>query len=253
VGLIGTSLAYDYLRRRYPGGEGGAVPAHETFVERGTTKFQAQFGPAALAELSGKSVVDFGCGEGAAAIELALAGCTRVTGLDIIEQRLMIARERAAQLGVSDRVTFATELAQPADVVLSMDAFEHFSDPAAILTRISELLRPGGYALVSFGPTWYHPLGGHLFSVFPWAHLVFTERVLMRWRSDFKVDGATRFSEVEGGLNQMTIARWLKLVAASPLRIAQLELVPIRGLRRAHSRWTREFTTSLVKARLVKK
>jgi hypothetical protein len=75
----------------------------------------------------------------------------------------------------------------------------------------------------------------------------------MRWRSDFKVDGATRFSEVEGGLNQMTIARWLKLVAASPLRIAQLELVPIRGLRRAHSRWTREFTTSLVKARLVKK
>ena len=76
-------------------------------------------------------------------------------------------------------------------------------------------LQPGGEVLVSFGPTWYHPLGGHLFSVFPWAHLIFSEKALISWRSAFKTDGATRFSEVAGGLNQMTIAKFEALVAAA--------------------------------------
>ncbi len=71
---------------------------------------------------------------------------------------------------------------------------------------MASLLKPSGFALVEFGYTWFHPYGGHLFSVFPWAHLIFTEKSLIRWRSDFKTDGATRFQEVAGGLNQMTIA-----------------------------------------------
>lgn len=80
---------------------------------------------------------------------------------------------------------------------------------------MSALLEPKGEVIASFGPTWYHPLGGHLFSVFPWAHLLFSEKALLRWRSDFKTDGATHFGEVAGGLNQMTVDRfenWWKAV-----------------------------------------
>jgi hypothetical protein len=106
---------------------------------------------------------------------------------------------------------------------------------------------------VSFGPTWLHPLGGHLFSVFPWAHLIFSEKALIRWRSTFKTDGATRFSEVAGGLNQMTIAKFEDLVANSPLQFAGFELVPIKKLRPFHNRLTREFTTAIVRCRLVKR
>ncbi len=134
-----------------------------------------------------------------------------------------------------------------------MDAFEHFADPSGILNIMGALLRPAGEALVSFGPIWYHPLGGHLFSVFPWAHLVFSEKALIGWRSAFKSDGATRFSEVAGGLNQMTIAKFEKLVADSSLQFAELELVPIRKLRRFHNHLTREFTTAIVRCRLVKR
>ena len=105
--------------------------------------------------------------------------------------------------------------------------------------------------LVSFGPTWYHPLGGHLFSVFPWAHLIFSEEALIRWRSNFKADGATRFSEVAGGLNQMTIRKFEALIERSAFTFAALELVPIRKLRRFHSRLTREFTTAIVRCHLV--
>jgi SAM-dependent methyltransferase len=137
--------------------------------------------------------------------------------------------------------------------VVSLDAFEHFADPEAILQSMSTLLRPAGEVLVSFGPTWYHPLGGHLFSVFPWAHLIFSEQALIRWRSTFKTDGATRFGEVAGGLNQMTIAKFEQLVAGSHLKFTDLEVVPIRKLRRFHNHLTREFTTAIVRCRLVKR
>ena len=145
-----------------------------------------------------------------------------------------------------------------------MDAFEHFGDPAGILGIMNARFcnRPAR-CLSSFGPTWYHPLGGHPFvlSVFPWAHLVFNEEALIRWRSTFKTDrrstfktdGATRFGEVAGGLNQMSIARFEALIAESPFKFASLELVPIRKLRRFHHRLTREFTTAIVRCRLVKR
>ncbi len=107
--------------------------------------------------------------------------------------------------------------------------------------------------MISFGPTWYHPLGGHLFSVFPWAHLLFSERALLRWRSGFRSDGATRFREVEGGLNQMTIRRFEKIVEMSPFRFVEFEAVPIRKLRLFHNRLTREFTSAIVRCRLAKR
>jgi SAM-dependent methyltransferase len=131
-----------------------------------------------------------------------------------------------------------------------VDGFEHFADPRAVLQTMSRLLRPEGRVLLSFGPTWFHPLGGHLFSVFPWAHLIFTEVALLRWRARFKHDGATRFGEVEGGLNQMTVRRFQKLVAASPLAFEAFETVPIRRLRALATPLTRELFTSRVRSRL---
>jgi hypothetical protein len=142
---------------------------------------------------------------------------------------------------------------QKADIIFSIDAFEHFDDPEFILREMDSMLAPDGEIWISFGPPWYHPVGGHLFSVFPWAHLVFSEKALIRWRSDFKHDGATRFSEVAGGLNQITIARFERIVQASPLRIASLNVVPIRKLKPLHNRLTREFTTAVVRCHLLKK
>jgi hypothetical protein len=116
-----------------------------------------------------------------------------------------------------------------------------------------EMLKPGGRVLASFGPTWYHPYGGHLFSVFPWAHLLFSEKALIKWRSGFKTDGATRFNEVDGGLNQMTIRRFERLVSGSPFVFEEFECVPIRSLKRLANPVTREVTTSIVRCKLKSK
>lgn len=214
-------------------------------------KLAAAFGARLESVLSGKTVIDFGCGDGQQSVAMAQAsGSVRVIGLDIQQKHLDQARQRALGAGVEARCTFATQTDERADLIVSFDAFEHFADPLEILRVMSRLLKPGGEAVISFGPTWLHPYGGHLFSVFPWAHLIFTERALLEWRSRFRQDGAQRFGEVDGGLNQMRIAQFERLVEASPLTAEWFETVPIRGLAVLRLGFLREFGSSLVRCRL---
>lgn len=247
MGIIGGSLGYRLLRRISPEGAGGGCDGS---VYAGRSKMEVLFGPGIWDELRGKTVVDFGCGEGAESIEVARRGAARVIGVDLREAVLDVARAAARRAGVAERCLFAKETNELVDVVLSVDAFEHFADPAGVLRVMRAMLKPDGRVVAVFGPTWYHPLGGHLFSVFPWAHLIFTERALIRWRSDFKTDGATRFGEVEGGLNQMTIRRFESIVGESDFEVESLEAVPIRRLSWLANSLTREFTTAVVRCRL---
>lgn len=241
-----TNIQYRILKRISPGAPDCCN------VYEGKSKLAALMGDEFFTKIEGKVVIDFGCGVGAEAVEMAGRGAKRVIGIDIREDVLQAARQRAVSEGVQNTCLFVSSTKEVADIIVSVDAFEHFGDPAGILGIMNTLLQPTGEVLVSFGPTWYHPLGGHLFSVFPWAHLIFSEKALIRWRSTFKTDGATRFSEVAGGLNQMTIAKFEELIAGSPLKVANLELVPIQKLRRFHNHFTREFTTAVVRGRLVK-
>jgi len=219
----------------------------------GKSKIRVLLGDDLLTLIRNKTVIDFGCGDGFATLDLARHGAAKVIGLDIRQRALDQATALAAREGLSGCCEFSTHTDTKADVIISLDAFEHFGDPAAILNIMHHLLKPGGCVMASFGPTWYHPLGGHLFSIFPWSHILFSESALVRWRANIRPDGATRFSEVDGGLNQMTIARFEQLVSASPFRIATLETVPIGKLRPIHSRLTREFTTAIVRTKLISK
>lgn len=252
MGFIGGSFGYRLLRTLAPRRRDAAAAASRPIddTDPHSTPLRVAFGPDIFTRTRGKHVLDFGCGSGQDAVELAREGAARVTGLDIQERFLALGRERAARAGVADRCHFTTRTDERADLILSKDAFEHFDDPAAVLDTMSRLLKPDGQVLAAFGPTWLHPLGGHLFSVFPWSHLVFTEAAQIRWRADFKSDGATRFREVTGGLNQLTIRRFERLVARSPLAIEHLETVPIRGLKLLKSRALREIGSALVRCRM---
>lgn len=217
----------------------------------GKSKLRMTLGDDLLALVRDKTVIDFGCGEGLEAIELVRThGANRVIGIDIRKSVLDAARKHAEAAGLSDRCEFTTRTETLAEVIVSLDAFEHFDNPLGVLETMHTILKPNGIVISTFGTPWYHPLGGHLFSVFPWAHLLFSEKALIRWRSHIRSDGATRFSEVEGGLNKMTIARFERIVSASKFRLEALQLMPIRVLRHIHCRLTREFTTSVVRIKL---
>ena len=249
MGVIGGELGYQLLRRV----NRSSVAQCDGSAYSDRSKLEVLLGESIWEDLKDKVVLDFGCGEGEDAVEVARKSARRVIGLDLRESVLSEAKKRAVAAGVSDKCEFTTRTDEKVDVILSVDAFEHFSDPATVLKIMRSLVRDDGCVIAVFGPTWYHPLGGHLFSVFPWSHILFTERALIRWRSDFKTDGAQKFGEVEGGLNQMTISRFEKLVAESDFRFDTFEAVPIRKLKPIANRMTREFTTAIVRCKLVRR
>ena len=228
----------------------GRCPRRDSQESSG--KIRTLLGESVIRQIQGKVVIDFGCGSGTEAVELALNGARKVIGIDIRESVLSLAREKARRAGVEAHCEFCSDTTMLADVIITLDAFEHFCDPESILRKMYSLLKPGGAVLAGFGPTWYHPYGGHLFSAFPWAHLLFSEAALLRWRSTFRRDGACRFGEVSGGLNQMTVRRFERLLQRSNFSIDLLETVPIHRLAFMHNSLTREFTTSVVRCRLVK-
>ena len=53
----------------------------------------------------------------------------------------------------------------------------------------------------------------------------------MRWYRETSASEARRFGEVRGGLNQMTIGRFERIIAQSDFEFEKLEAVPIRKLR----------------------
>ncbi len=243
MSLIGGALGIALLNLASRNGAVERCDVATAYI--GRSKLEVLLGAGIWDQTRDKVVLDFGCGPGSEAVEIAEHGARHVIGIDLREKWLELGIEHAAERGVSDRCTFAREWREPVDLIVSLDSFEHFADPAAVLTHMHGLLRPGGKVLAAFGPTWYHPLGGHIYSVFPFSHLVFSERALVRWRSMHKSDGATTIAE--SGLNKMTIKRFIALVEASPLRFASFELLPIRPLRRFANRLTREFTTAAVR------
>jgi SAM-dependent methyltransferase len=249
MGVIGGSLAHKFLTRICPNGETGYLSGA---AYANTSKLATLAGEHLFDEIAGKTVIDFGCFTGTEAIEMAQRGAKRVFGIDIIEQYLEEARVHAARAGVADRCHFTTTPVERADIVVSLDSFEHFEDPAGILKVIDTYLAPGGKVVVSFGPPWYHPLGGHVFSVFPWAHLLFTERALVEWRRTWSPsDTGRRITDC--GLNKITVARFKKIVAESPFEFERFETPPIRRLRFLSTAATREFTTAIVRCTLVRK
>lgn len=101
------------------------------------------------AALDGRQVLDIGCGGGL--LSEALAACGgRVTGIDMSEASLAVARvhARASGLSVDYRQTMAESLAEERpgryDVVVCMELLEHVPRPASVIDACARLVRPGG-------------------------------------------------------------------------------------------------------------
>ena len=108
-----------------------------------------------LSHLSGKRVVDIGCGGGILADSMARKGA-EVLGIDLATKALRVAQLHALEVGTQNveyREISAEALAaeQPAsfDVVTCMEMLEHVPDPASIVRACSALVKPGGWVFFS--------------------------------------------------------------------------------------------------------
>jgi 2-polyprenyl-6-hydroxyphenyl methylase/3-demethylubiquinone-9 3-methyltransferase len=107
------------------------------------------------AALSGKRVVDVGCGGGILADSMARKGAD-VLGIDLATKALKVARLHALEAqtpGVEYRETSAEALAaaEPGsfDVVTCMEMLEHVPDPASVVRACATLVKPGGWVFFS--------------------------------------------------------------------------------------------------------
>ena len=105
----------------------------------------------------GESVVDVGSGPGLLAAEMALdVGPTgRISGIDISETMLQMARSRCAQLTSAALVDFqlgdATKLPYPDETfnaAVSTQVYEYVADVDAAIREVRRVLKPGGRVLV---------------------------------------------------------------------------------------------------------
>lgn len=185
----------------------------------------------------GRTVLDFGCGQGWQSLAMAKSGATSVLGVDINPATLETARTLAAgHPDVASRLAFAAHIPPDRvgtfDVVLSKDSMEHFADPRSVLERMAGALAPGGRLLITFGPPWFAPYGSHMhfFTRVPWVNLLFSEATVLRVRAKFRSDGAHRYADVESGLNQMSVGKFERLVAEAGLRVERRHHWCVRGL-----------------------
>ncbi|MFH1981504.1 MAG: bifunctional 2-polyprenyl-6-hydroxyphenol methylase/3-demethylubiquinol 3-O-methyltransferase UbiG [Pseudomonadota bacterium] len=115
---------------------------------------RVRFIDTSVAGLSGKMVLDVGCGGGVLAEAMAARGA-RVTGIDMGEAALSVARRHGRNNGLpvtyhrSTVEAFEDAPAGGYDAVTCMELLEHVPSPASVIGGCARLLKPGGHLVIA--------------------------------------------------------------------------------------------------------
>jgi SAM-dependent methyltransferase len=164
---LGALRAEPRITEAFRTGAGVGWHEHDTDVFLGCEQF---FRPGYLANLvpswipaldgveaklkAGARVADVGCGLGASTVLLAREyPRSALAGSDYHDESIELARKRAAEAGVADRVTFETASAQNFsgsgyDLVATFDCLHDMGDPIGAARHVREALAPDGTWLV---------------------------------------------------------------------------------------------------------
>jgi 2-polyprenyl-6-hydroxyphenyl methylase/3-demethylubiquinone-9 3-methyltransferase len=108
----------------------------------------------ARAGLTGKRVLDVGCGGGLLSEAMAQRGA-QVTGIDLGPQTIEVAELHALESKVAVRYaresaeTHAAQHAGSYDIAVCMEMLEHVPEPESVLRALRTLVKPGGHVFVS--------------------------------------------------------------------------------------------------------
>ena len=135
--------------------------------------------------ISGKKVLDVGCGGGILAESMAVAGA-QAKGIDLSEKALKVADLHSLESGVQVQYEYisAEDLAKKEagqyDVVTCMEMLEHVPDPLSIIKSCATLVKPGGKVFFS---TLNRNPKSYLFAIIGAEYLL---RILPKGTHDYK-------------------------------------------------------------------
>lgn len=202
-------------------------------------------------DVAGKQVLDVGSGVGGKLIFCIRQGARSVTGIDVepfsigVAHDLAVAYRAEADASEAIRVLAADGARMPFpdeafDAILSINVFEHLAHPLATLVECRRVLRTGGLFYLCF-PPYYSPWGAHVedWIHFPWPHLFFSERTLIRAaaRLERELDVNARrvpparvewqsLTDRLPNLSRLTVGRFEDMVAATGWQPVLCALLP---------------------------
>lgn len=105
-------------------------------------------------DVTGKTVLDIGCGSGVYAVDFARRGARRVLGVDFSGNMLTLARREAAQHQVAETCEFiqadflTLDLPEQFDISIAMGVFDYLPDPLTFLRKM--VATTTGKVIISF-------------------------------------------------------------------------------------------------------
>ena len=135
------------------GMEGGIARWYAKITRKDYAEFQKLAARLAKELPPGASVLEVTPGPGYLSIELAKFGRYSVTGLDISETFVEIARGNAAEAGVQIDFRPGNASAMPFgdesfDLIVCRAAFKNFSEPVKAIAEMRRVLKPSGRAMI---------------------------------------------------------------------------------------------------------
>jgi ubiquinone/menaquinone biosynthesis C-methylase UbiE len=133
--------------------EGPVAKWYASLTKKSLNEFTALAQRVAEQVPRASSVLEVAPGPGYFAIELGKLGGYQITGLDISETFVKIARENAANAKVNVEFRRGNASGMPFksgsfDFLLCRAAFKNFGEPVQALREMHRVLRPGGRALI---------------------------------------------------------------------------------------------------------
>ncbi|MFL5777678.1 MAG: class I SAM-dependent methyltransferase [Chloroflexota bacterium] len=169
--------------------------------------------------LSGKRVLEFGCGTGFEVWYLAHHFGSEAWGVDVVEREGWgVLRDDRTRLVRADIATDRPFQADFFDRIISFTVLEHVVHPHAVLSELYRVLKPGGLASISAN---LHrgPKASHLYRElhFPFPHLLFSDDVIRAYRETHSREAAGAY-----WVNRLTWAQYEDYLHAIGFRIRAL-------------------------------
>ena len=204
-------------------------------------------------DLTGKSVLEIGCGTGGRTTYIASQGVSRTVGIDINAEEIALAVELSHQLHpeLAHRVEFLVSQEDRLldigsfDTVFLIDSMEHVVSPPNILRLAHQYLNSSGQCYFNtIG--WYHHQASHT-GLLPWVQVLFSDETILnviRWqvsRPDYvpsrfdSVPPIERWRDVYSlrdrpgeYLNKITLAEVARLTRYTVFRKSKMYVVPFQ-------------------------